>query len=398
MGPRPWQSGLALDWMTWRPMDAVAPGTQPTDEVPVPISLVKSAPTAAVSARTAPVAPIFGAAHVRAPDAGEWPVIVRDNAMRRHLMVAASLMVVAVAVAAGGWWLVAAAPWRSDAVAPAPENNSVERDGQSAPASTVGTCSAEPVVTPMTITPGEDGLVLRATMSTPCSGGDILSSNQTGVVVTMGSRLVAAASFDLSTDPVALSADSRRTDLVFPPGAYFDVPSTAVTAQSFDVTVTQSGPRTTTQMNADTGDIRLTAAGLLEPSGVDIESTASAALVDRVTADRDVVASQDEGRWVAQLSSKRIGLVADGRTWDSRSILEEFASLAARFGGTRLLQSDDWSVFTSPGFLVSITDQSFIDAPTAVGWCRSHGFDRDHCLAKRISRTGSPEGTTVYID
>lgn len=398
MSPGPGRGGLVLDWMTWRPMDTAAPQTQSTDEVPVPISLAKSAPTAEIPAPAAPVASVSGAAHLNGPASGQWPVIVRDDATPRRLVVVASLMVVAVAVAAGGWWLVATAPWRSDAVASAPKDYSVEGDGQAAPASTVGTCSAEPVITPMTITPGEGGLVLGATMSTPCSGGDILSSNQTGVVVTMGSRLVAAASFDLSTNPVALSADSRRTDLVFPPGAYFDVPSTAVTAQLFDVTVTQSSPRTTTQMNADTGDIRLTAAGLLEPSGVDTESSASAGLVDRVTADRVVVASQDEGRWVAQLSSKRVGLVADGRTWDSRSILEEFSSLAARFGGARLLQSDDWSVFTSPGFLVTITDQSFSDAPTAVGWCRSHGFDRDHCLAKRISRTASPEGTTVYID
>lgn len=397
MGSRPSQSGLALDWMTWRPMNAAAPQTQSPAEVPVPISLVKSARAAAVPAPPAPVDPV--PAHHSGPVRGEWPVTDRDDAMRRRLIVVASVMVVAVAVAAGGWWLVTAPPWRSDAVASAPGADSVGgADGQEVTASTVGTCSAEPVITPMTITPGGDGLTLGATMFTPCSGGDILSSNQTGVVVTMGSRLIAAASFDLSTNPVALNGDPRRTDLVFPPGSYFDVPSTDVDAQSFDVTVTQSGPRTTTQMNVDTGGIRLAAASPLEPSGVDTESAASAGLLDRVTADRDVVASQVEGRWVAQLSSKRVGLVAEGRTWDSRSILEEFSSFAARFDGARLLQSDDWSVFTSPGFLVTITAQSFIDAPTAVGWCRSQGFDRDHCLAKRISRTASPEGTTVYID
>ncbi|GAA1908482.1 hypothetical protein LX12_003346 [Williamsia serinedens] len=378
--------------MTWRPVDPLPPGAGAGAAESV--SLVKASPIT----RDAVVSPQV-AARPASPATSQLPAPGRDDTMRVRLIAVVSVAVVVVAIATGGWWLSSEAPWGQHSAASPGVVPPEAADAEGASSSSVGTCGAGPQVRPATIAPGGDGLTLDATMSTPCTGGDILSSDETGVVVTEGSRLVAAASFDLSSTPVALTGTPRQVELVFPPGSYFDLPDATADLQSAVVAVTQVSPRTVTYLPAaDPSAVRLTASTQLAPAGVDTESSAAAGLAARVAADRDVVAAQDEGRWVAQLSSKRAGLVADGRVWDSKSILAEFAELAARFGGARLLQSDEWSVFTSPGLLVTVTDQSFPDPAAAVGWCRSNGFDRDHCLAKMISRTAPAEGTTVYTD
>ncbi|OBK77858.1 serine/threonine-protein kinase [Mycobacterium sp. 1274761.0] len=109
--------------------------------------------------------------------------------------------------------------------------------------------------------------------------------------------------------------------------------------------------------------------------------------------DRYVVSSQAEGLWVPQLSSKKVGLQAEGRTWHNASILQEYLSLYQLYDA-KLLWSGDWSVFDGSNWWITIAPRTYATADGALQWCREKGFDRDHCLAKFISTTHGPAGTT----
>jgi serine/threonine protein kinase len=112
--------------------------------------------------------------------------------------------------------------------------------------------------------------------------------------------------------------------------------------------------------------------------------------------DRPFVSAQLTDRWVPQLSSKRPGVVDNGVVWDNAMTLREHLQLRQRYPGARLLWSGDWSTFSGPDFWVTVAGITFRDSAGALAWCRSQGFDRDHCAAKIVSTTHPVEGSTAY--
>ncbi|MEZ5210440.1 hypothetical protein [Gordonia sp. (in: high G+C Gram-positive bacteria)] len=116
-------------------------------------------------------------------------------------------------------------------------------------------------------------------------------------------------------------------------------------------------------------------------------------LSDLAAGDRGSLGS---GRWSAQLSAKKPGLNAENRIWDDASILDEHQRLRNRFPQVKLLNSSDWPVFSYSGWWVTVMDGGFVTPEAANAWCRGNGFDPDHCFAKLVSVSGTPEGTTRY--
>ncbi|WP_298443267.1 hypothetical protein [Gordonia sp. (in: high G+C Gram-positive bacteria)] len=116
-------------------------------------------------------------------------------------------------------------------------------------------------------------------------------------------------------------------------------------------------------------------------------------LADLAAGDRGSLGS---GRWSAQLSAKKPGLNAENRIWDDASILDEHQRLRNRFPQVKLLNSSDWPVFSYSGWWVTVMDGGFVTPEAANAWCRGNGFDPDHCFAKLVSVSGTPEGTTRY--
>lgn len=114
------------------------------------------------------------------------------------------------------------------------------------------------------------------------------------------------------------------------------------------------------------------------------------------TSDRSGVTARLTNRWVPQLSSKRPGVVDDGITWDDTTILQEHLRLRQRYPGVKLLWSGDWSTFSAPDYWVTVVGLTFRDSSGALAWCRSQGFDHDHCAAKIVSTTHPTEGSTAY--
>lgn len=92
-----------------------------------------------------------------------------------------------------------------------------------------------------------------------------------------------------------------------------------------------------------------------------------------------------------QLSAKREGLEADGIVHADEDIASHYRALTARY-------PDEFAGFREGGFYVVVMPLQFSTPEQALTWCAAEGFGRDDCLAKLLLTTGSPEGTTRYLE
>ena len=122
-----------------------------------------------------------------------------------------------------------------------------------------------------------------------------------------------------------------------------------------------------------------------------------AALAQQTASDSPVIAGIPDGYWVPQLSSKRVGLVADGITYTEQAIWEDHYAIRSANPGAALLWSGDYTTFTYPDFWVTIMPSSYSSSPESANqWCANRGFDGDRCYAKRISITSYYDQTTLH--
>nr|WP_082956010.1 serine/threonine-protein kinase [Mycobacterium sp. E3339] len=128
----------------------------------------------------------------------------------------------------------------------------------------------------------------------------------------------------------------------------------------------------------------------------DPESASLAQLRRIANQDHPYVTDWLADRWVPQISSKRVGIVAEGTVWNNAKILSEHLQLRAQFPEARLLWSADWSTFDAPDFWVTIAGDTFPDAAGALTWCSRKNLDRDHCYAKLVSTTHPVHGSTAF--
>jgi hypothetical protein len=287
-------------------------------------------------------------------------------------------------------------------------------------------CGSRPRFEPQQFSTSAGGLVVTMKVTATCPAGDVLSGSNTRITVKDGSALVASAAFDFSRVGVAVppgdGADRERSitlDLTFPPGSFLRLPDTLGNGPNGTGSTGGSGgtggttggttylveceeigtPGTVTQaptpVEGAAAPAVIASAPLLPPT-VDLPAATADALRRQANSDRAFIVANLNNRWVAQLSSKQRGLVADGRVWSDQAILDEFLALRLRFSDVRLLWSGEWSVFSDPSWWVTVAAATFPGPAEANAWCGAQGFDGDHCFAKLISTTAPPDGSTVY--
>ncbi|GAA1859860.1 hypothetical protein [Brevibacterium marinum] len=122
------------------------------------------------------------------------------------------------------------------------------------------------------------------------------------------------------------------------------------------------------------------------------------ALDQLVDTDRPSVKSDLNGKWVPQLSSKKLGLEAEGKTWEEKDILAEHQELREEFPRVQLVWSGDFSSFKENDFWVTIVGIGYDDPEEALSWCSAHGLGADYCYAKQLNTSGGTEGTTRLQD
>ena len=251
----------------------------------------------------------------------------------------------------------------------------------------------------------QDGELEVTTEVTPsCAEGDVLTGAANSIMLyapsstTGGSgaadMVVAYADFDFSGAPVVIPSGGRTLVLRFAAG-YFFRSASDINASSTTISgdIDRSGASNAVVVGSDANTTATAASGTGD--GEAAEASAADNLRWQADHDRSTVVSRVSGYWVPQVSSKRPGLYAEGMTWGSPAIMQEFFSLRQQFPEALLLFSDDWPVFDAGGsWWVTIVGIPFTTAEGANAWCDSQGLDGEHCFAKYVDTTGSSEGTT----
>ncbi|MFJ6671983.1 zinc ribbon domain-containing protein [Actinosynnema sp. NPDC091369] len=129
-------------------------------------------------------------------------------------------------------------------------------------------------------------------------------------------------------------------------------------------------------------------------SAVPPDEVARRNLDAQVAADRAAVESLVD-RWVPQLSSKRVGLVVHGVRFTHEDIWRDFQLTEARYPNALLLSSADFVSFDSGDFWVTVVPHTYATGAEANAWCDRERIGPDDCFAKRLTHTGTSDGTTV---
>ena len=288
---------------------------------------------------------------------------------------------------------------------------SVDPTGTSA-TNYVTPCGSAPTFTPTSVKDGDGELKVEVKVTASCPSGDVLGGTANHIELKGPSRsdstgsadaVVASGDFDFSDSPLVIPDSGTTLTLRFGEGHFFR------TADDLDVktiTVACTPDRASGTSGATAGVP--SASGSSNPSSVSAsasttsqdsaseESAAESSLKWQVDHDRPSVTKDLTGKWVAQLSSKKPGMTADGMTWDNRTTLQEFLKLRQKYPTAKLLYSEDWPVFDAGGkYWVTIAGTPYSTAAEANAWCDAQGFDAEHCFAKYIDTNGPSEGTTV---
>ncbi|MBH0779596.1 hypothetical protein [Nocardia bovistercoris] len=274
------------------------------------------------------------------------------------------------------------------------DNAPAAAPGVEANSSVIMDCPADPTLSVREFRAAGDAVDLTVDITAACPSGDVLSGSATRLTVVSTAATVATGEFDLSTAPVVIATDSVRRVFRFPAGTFW-TPANAVSAGALRVGIVESGARpdlVATQASPSTAQVS-TARPVIVGAA---DREAAAGLSATAESDRAVLQRDLLNRWVPQISSKRLGLVAEGRTWTDSEILREHLDLRARHPEARLLWSGSWSTFSYPDFWITVVGIAYTDPQAALGWCAAHGFDGDHCYAKLVSTTHPVQGSTFY--
>lgn len=239
----------------------------------------------------------------------------------------------------------------------------------------------------LSLTPA--GLAVDVPVRSNCDAGSALSGANVQVSVSDGAKDVAAGIFNLTAQPISVDG-SMTQRFVFPAGMYWRPPelvSSSVSVQVSGYTENTSGGSTSPAV--------LTAVQPASPAHGAVDGVAGAALRELADSDYSFVRSNLANYWIPQLSSKKVGLVTDGITYADPDILRNHLMLRQQYDGVRLVWSGSWTTFSGPDWWVTVVGSTYGDAAAANSWCDVHNIDRWNCLAKYISDTAGPDGTTV---
>ena len=273
------------------------------------------------------------------------------------------------------------------------------------PSGAVKACSSMPTFTITSVEDGQGELKVQGNMATSCAEGDFLAGASNQVLVYSSTsptggedvdHLVASGTFDLSGDPLIIPNGGRTVTLRFGEQHYFrtakdlDLKGLSV-RPSFD----RGSPSSATAKSSTNSPMTIASSTSSNANQeAQDEQAAGEAIQWQVKHDYPLVKERLLHQWTPQLSSKQVGLVADGQTWTNRSILAEYLRIRQDNPNAVIIDTSQWPVYDVNGWWVTLQGERFGEADQANAWCDAQGYDSDHCLAKRIESSGSSQGTT----
>ena len=273
------------------------------------------------------------------------------------------------------------------------------------PSGAVKACSSMPTFTITSVEDGQGELKVQGTMATSCAEGDFLAGSSNQVLVYSSTSptggadvdsLVASGTFDLSSEPLIIPNGGRTVTLRFGEQHYF---RTAKDLELKGLSVRPSfdrGSSSSVTSKSSTNSPMTVASSTSSNANQEAqdEQAAGDAIGWQVKHDYPIVMNSMRGKWTPQLSSKQVGLVAEGQTWTNRSILAEFLKTRQANPKAVIIDTSQWPVYDVGGWWVTLSGELYDDADQANAWCDAQGYDSDHCLAKRIESNGTSQGTT----
>lgn len=239
-------------------------------------------------------------------------------------------------------------------------------------------CDQAPEVTVVSASRHAGELAVDVEFTSACADGDLLDGESVLVTIAQQGTVVAANVFDFSRSPVELgTGQTVERRLGFGAGDFL-LPPQMITAP-------------------------LTATVEREWSGAALPSGAASDALDLLVAEDTSALRSVEGRWLPQVSAKRPGLVAPSLLgdqfpgevhWDAETILAEHLALREKYPDAKLLYSGDWSTYDLPDFYVTVIADPQRSADATLSWCRAERLGRDDCLAKIVSDSQGPDGST----
>ncbi len=269
----------------------------------------------------------------------------------------------------------------------------------SAPTTAVGPCTTAPTARLSSYRRVGAEAVATVDLSTTCDGGDTITSDGVDILLAQTSSTIAGARFNFSSAPIPLiKGRPTQIELRYGPNDFWTLPESVILTQA-TVTLSDTGTSSTTSPDPSSLSTPLVpfapvAAAL--PPGTTADSLAYTGLRSTQAADSSSVQTDVADRWVPQLSSKQVGLVAEGKTWQNTDILQAQFDYRARFPESRLLWSGDWSSFSVTDWWITVVAVPFSNAAGANAWCDSQRLAIDQCFAKKVTNRSGPEQTTVY--
>ena len=273
------------------------------------------------------------------------------------------------------------------------------------PSGAVKACSSMPTFTITSVEDGQGELKVRGNVATACTEGDFLAGSSNQVLVysstsptggTDADHLVASGTFDLSSDPLIIPNGGRTVTLRFGEQHYFrtakdlDLKRLSV-RPSFD----RGSPSSATSKSSTNSPMTIASSASSNANQeAQDEQAAGDAIQWQVKHDYPIVKERLLHQWTPQVSSKQVGLKADGLIWNNRSILAEYLRTRQANPNAVIIDTSQWPVYDDKDWWVTLQGDSYPDADQANAWCDAQGYDSDHCLAKRIESSGSPQGTT----
>ncbi|RDX13635.1 hypothetical protein CE157_05785 [Bifidobacterium longum] len=87
--------------------------------------------------------------------------------------------------------------------------------------------------------------------------------------------------------------------------------------------------------------------------------------------------------YTAQLSSKRKGMEAEGKTWNYRDILAQFITMHNKKSNVLLIWSGDWPAYSSNSdkYYVILAGEGFDSTDEAWNWCKANNYGPNDCMS-----------------
>lgn len=370
----------------------VATGASPSSDGPGEATLMDAVPAVAPSELPS-YAPFEGfSADTAQPDAFGAVIAPAGHTDRRKWPVIMSILAAVAVLAligAGTWWFVirpkTGGPGSAVAKSASAQDAGATKahpETSSASPSKAASCTTPPDAQLASTSHEGDMLVAKLDLDTNCEHPNAsFSRSNVRVSIRDADGVVAAAVFDFKNHPVDFRQGRASLRLAYGLSQYWR-PFDSIDPSSSEVVFQagEAGNGAAAQAPAD-------AVGGSNVRDSDIERNAQIALQSQISHDSSA-ASNLYDQYTTQLSSKKYGLQAEGKTWHYNDIEAQFLQMRLKYPKALLIWAANYSNYTENGnqadYYVVLSGENLASADDGSAWCSSNGYSSQDCIPVQL--------------